>query len=51
MRGLNHIIRILDKIDERQNQEYSEETENKSMWIAYEYGKRTLSERLYRIKL
>ena len=42
MEGLKYIIKIVDKI---------EDEENKEIWIAYEVGKRTLTERLYQMKV
>jgi hypothetical protein len=42
MQGLKYIIKIKDYIHDKENDE---------TWIAYEMGKRTLTERLYQIKL
>jgi hypothetical protein len=38
MQGMKYFIKILD---------FVEDNENKITWIAYEMGKRTLSERLF----
>ena len=54
MPGLKYIIKIHLKIDGRKMEGFNEKIrgniQNNSMWIAYEYGKRTLTERLYRIR-